>query len=273
MRRKLLLHYHMFKNAGTSVDRLLRESYGEQWRNYDKDHPAALISSDEILSYIKANPQLKALSSHQIVPPVPTGDVDILPIVFIRDPIQRIRSAWLFEWKKQPGLDAPKGPLSAYIEERLQPGSGNVIRDFQVSRLSNLRKDSVTPDDDVHENDRLAAAINFLQSIPFFGLVERFDESLALLESHAATDFPDLVYHRYQENVTRDLSVTANENFDQFKAEVGDRLFDQVILRNRLDLQLYSYAQGLFDARLVMTGVTGSTAEHEHAENTTPAVA
>jgi len=263
----------MFKNAGTSVDRLLRESYGDNWRNYDKDKPAALITSDEIRDYIQAHPELKALSSHQIVPPVPVCNIDIFPIVFIRDPIQRIKSAWLFEWKKQPGLEQPKGPLSDYIAERFRPGSGNVIRDFQVSRLSNTEFDAASNDDDLHENDKLAAAVAFLRSIPFFGLVERFDESLALLEVNAAADYPDLSYKRYQENVTSDPSVSQNDNFDQFKAEIGDELFDQVLLRNRLDLQLYSYAQGLFDARLEAAGLSGSGKTDSLSDKTITAVA
>jgi len=261
----------MFKNAGTSVDRLLRESYAKNWRNYDKDQPGALITSNEIRDYIHANPDLQALSSHQIVPPVPICDVDILPIVFIRDPIQRIKSAWMFEWKKQPGLEEPKGPLADYIKERFAPGTGNVIRDFQVSRLSNTQFDIAPQESSLHENDKLAAAVAFLRSIPFFGLVERFDESLALLEARAAKDFPDLIYERYQENVTRDLSVSHNENFDLFRSEVGEKLFDQVLLHNRLDLQLYSYAQGLFDARLEMAGLDKLT--NEHPDNSLTAVA
>jgi hypothetical protein len=29
--RKVVIHYHLFKNAGTSVDRMLKEIYGERW--------------------------------------------------------------------------------------------------------------------------------------------------------------------------------------------------------------------------------------------------
>ncbi len=35
MPKPTLVHYHIFKNAGTSVDRLLAESIGEAWAGYE----------------------------------------------------------------------------------------------------------------------------------------------------------------------------------------------------------------------------------------------
>lgn len=255
MSRQVLLHYHLFKNAGSSIDRMLRESFGSAWINYDKDEPAARISAEEMQEYIEAHPEISAVSSHQVVPPMPIGDFEVFPIVFLRDPIDRVKSAWLFEWKKQLGLDEPKGSLSEYIIEKLEPPSGSVIANFHVSRLSNAMYNATPVKVACHENVRLNTAIAFLRSIKFFGIVERFNESIQLMATQTSELFPQLEYNVYQENTTQDPSLDAIDKFDQFKAEVGSELFDQVLLRNRLDIQLYNYAQGLFDARLEMAGL------------------
>ena len=248
--RKILLHYHLFKNAGTSVDRLLSESFGDKWRNYDKDNPGAKISGAEIQAYIEAHPELAALSSHQIVPPVPAGDFSVFPIVFLRDPIDRITSAWLFEWQKQPGLDQPKGSLSEYIAEKFKPRNGSVIANFQVSRLSNTVYDDTVPDPRMHDHERLSHAKGFIGQCPFFGIVDRFDDSLRLLAHATNDDYPSLECTAYRENVSPRAAVPMAEKYRQLQQDIGDELYNAVILRNALDLQLYSFALGLFESRL-----------------------
>ncbi|MBX2882272.1 MAG: sulfotransferase family 2 domain-containing protein [Granulosicoccus sp.] len=248
-KRSLLLHYHLFKNAGSSVDRLLRESFGSAWVNFDKDLPGQKISPAEMQEFIEAHPDIRAVSSHQIMPPVPVGDFDITPLVFLRDPIDRVKSAYLFEWQKQLNLAEPKGSLQEYIREKLLPGKGTVIANFQVSRLSNQRYDEIRPMPGVHDLDRLAAAQQFIRKLPFFGLVERFDESIALLASVTSEKFPEIECKIYRENSSRAEDVSINGRYNQFRKEIGEELFHEVVYRNHLDLQLYSYALGLFDIR------------------------
>ncbi len=255
--RHILLHYHLFKNAGTSIDRLLQESYGEQWKNYDKDKPGAKISGAEIQLYLEDNPALVALSSHQIVPPVPRGDFSILPIVFLRDPVDRIKSAWLFEWQKQPGLSTPKGSLSDYILEKFKPRSGSVIANFQVSRLSNSEYNNTIPVAGLSDHDRLHQAMAFLRQCPFFGIVDRFDDSLRLLADATRHNYPELECKAYKENVSQSMSVSLAEKYAQLQHEIGNEMYNTVLQRNALDLQLYSYALGLFDSRLALLENSG----------------
>lgn len=248
-KRSLLLHYHLFKNAGSSVDRLLRESYGDAWVNFDKEMPGHKISAAEMQAFIESKPTIRAVSSHQIVPPVPMGDFDITPLVFLRDPIDRVKSAYLFEWQKQPGLAEPKGSLEAYIREKLLPGKGTVIANFQVSRLSNQSYSETKPRPGIHDLDRLAAAQDFLRNAPFFGLVERFDESIALMTAATADKFPEMECKIYRENSSRTDKTDIKGRYNKFRQEIGEELFHEVIYRNHLDLQLYNYALGLFDIR------------------------
>jgi len=256
--RKLLLHYHLFKNAGSSVDRLLRESFADGWINFDKELPGQKISAAEMEQFILQNPHLRAVSSHQIVPPVPGGELQVTPIVFLRDPIDRVKSAYLFEWQKQLHLSEPKGSLSDYIHEKLLPGKGTVIANFQVSRLSNQRYDEIRPVPGTHDLDRLRAAMTFIRNLNFFGLVERFDESLEHMANFTRAAFPELKYSVYRENSSRDTETTINQRYTSFRQEIGEELFNRVIQRNHLDLQLYNYALGLFDARSFQLGLSSS---------------
>jgi len=139
--RKIIVHYHLFKNAGTSVDQLLKMNFGEQWLAYDGDGANTIIPTEQLQQLVIDNPDKQAFSSHQIVPPLPVLDMQVFPIVFVRDPIDRMRSAYLFEWKKQLGLDEPKGSFEEYIESKFQNARMNSVEEFQTQRLSNTQTD------------------------------------------------------------------------------------------------------------------------------------
>ncbi|MEE9322809.1 MAG: sulfotransferase family 2 domain-containing protein [Granulosicoccus sp.] len=247
-KRTILLHYHLFKNGGTSIEKLLRDSFGKAWASWDKEQPGAKISGAEMQAWIEQNKKICAISSHQIVPPVPQGDFHVIPIVFLRDPLLRVRSSYSFEWQKQLGLDEPKGSLQAYIEEKFKQKNSSVIANFQVSRLSNDHYDEVRQKLDRHDTThRLSSAMRFIDQLPFIGLVERFEDSMGLIQLATRQHFPKLKIREYRENVTQAANQPPEQRIDQLRRDIGNELFDELCLRNRLDLQLYSYALGRFN--------------------------
>ena len=44
----LILHYHLFKNAGTSVDQTLSAYFGDGWRNHDLPDPRGSLFAEDI---------------------------------------------------------------------------------------------------------------------------------------------------------------------------------------------------------------------------------
>lgn len=256
--RSVILHYHLFKNAGTSVERLLRSSLGKAWCSWDKPEPGAKISGAEMQRWLEENPHIRAVSSHQLVPPVPVGDFHVIPIVFVREPLSRVRSAWLFEWQKQQGLDAPKGSLTDYIEHKFEQKNTSVIANFQTARLSNKQYDDVKQRLHRYNHELLPAACQFIDSLPFIGLVERFSESLQLMQLATAKGFPDLVCKEHRENVTDSSTTSVEQKIEQLRRDIGNDLFDELCVRNRLDLQLYSYAAGRFEKSLEQLASTAS---------------
>lgn len=245
--RKVVVHYHLFKNAGSSVDALLEKSFGESWHAFDPEEKSAVIPSKSLAEIIEQNEDKVAFSSHCIVPPLPQGDFQVFPIVVLRDPIARVMSAYLFEWKKQIQAEKPKGTLTEYIQEKLSKPRANAIEDFQTIRLAVDNVDRPTPilkrDDELILED----ARKFVESLPVISLVEEFSTSLLLLEDYLKPHFPEMQFDVQAKNTTQDTAVPMHERHNKIKEMIGTDTYNELVLRNQLDIKLYAYAKGRFD--------------------------
>ncbi len=245
--RNIILHYHLFKNAGTSVDAILKDSFGTAWINWDKPlGDSAVISPDEIERFILENRHIQAISSHDLNPPVPFGDFRVFPIIFLRHPIIRARSAYLFEWKKQLNLDEPKGSFQEYINENIVDGIPGVISNFQSYKLSHVVYGRDYIRKKMPEFEVLDRAKLFISSIPYFGLVEHFHQSLVRMHYYLKVNFPSIEITNKQANVTQNVEVDINIKLAQIREELGEEYFLLLEKCNQLDLKLYNYAVNRF---------------------------
>ena len=62
-RRNVIVHYHLFKNAGSSIDHLLKFNFGDKWMAYDSDSASGIISTKGLEKLIADNPEVDAFSS------------------------------------------------------------------------------------------------------------------------------------------------------------------------------------------------------------------
>src|SRR5689334_21902410 len=91
--RGVIIHYHLFKNAGTSIDAVLRRHFGEGWASHEYPPRSGGEAARE---FLVANRHIAALSSHTLLlPPPEIPDVEIIPVIFIRHPLDRMKSAYL----------------------------------------------------------------------------------------------------------------------------------------------------------------------------------
>ncbi|OGA74823.1 MAG: hypothetical protein A3G81_16870 [Betaproteobacteria bacterium RIFCSPLOWO2_12_FULL_65_14] len=241
-KRKVILHYHIFKNAGTSVDRMLKESLGERWASWDTDNPGGKISPAEMEAFILDRPDIAAVSSHQVVPPLPDRHLDVFPIVFLRHPIDRAYSAYLFEWKKQQGVECPKGSFEDYVAEKFKHPRKNAIEDFQTLHFANRGYEARWPAGDLDDEVILNNAKRFLLSLPFFGLVEDYERSLGRMKKALAGRFPELSFKAYRENALQEETRTLFDKVRAIRSETAPETYSQLVLRNQLDLRLYEFA-------------------------------
>ncbi len=247
--RQIIVHYHIFKNAGTSIDIGLEASFGSGWHNFDVHPEWGNIPSSDLLDHLVANPNLQALSSHQARWPEPSGDgIIAYPIVFLRHPIDRVGSMYRFGIARdEPGT---KGfTLAEYVDRLLEPDSGWVGRSFQTLFLSDddhLIKPPEGPSTQATEA-HFDQAIRRLQRLPTFGMVERFQDSIARLNWWLAPTFPRLALLPFRANASDDRGATLTDRIDEIHEALGDIRYQRLESANEADLELWSSAVRLFN--------------------------
>ena len=116
--RFIILHYHILKNAGTTLENILDRNFGERFARLDTEHRDGRIEQSDIVDYLDRHPDIEAISSHQIHYPVPQARGYLFfDWCFLRDPIDRLRSTYDY-FRQHP---AEGDPLSE-AANRLQFG-------------------------------------------------------------------------------------------------------------------------------------------------------
>ena len=195
--RTIILHYHLFKNAGTSIDSILKENFGEQW--VTKEFKSLSNNTADVTQWINDHPKAVAFSSHTMNGPVPKIDgVKIISIAMLRDPVKRIISAYKFErmqssdtWGAQL---AKQLSFEDYVVKRLQEEGDTQCRNFQTTRLATLRPGS---------QPRIQRAIEALDDISIVGIVEDFNNSLKAIACEILQDFPNYEYEAAHSNKSK----------------------------------------------------------------------
>lgn len=197
MPRTVILHYHLFKNAGTSLDHILKSNFGDRW--VTAEFPTGGNNNTPLIEeWIKSNSQAIAFSTHTAIGPIPQIEgVRIISVMLLRDPVARILSAYRFERNQEAhtwGSElAKEHDLSGYVNARLDRKNDRQCRNFQMERLA-----AIIPG----EGNDLQRALSALNTLTFVGVVEEFGRSLEKLSSILNLDFPDFTYTNVRANVT-----------------------------------------------------------------------
>lgn len=230
--RHVILHYHLFKNAGTSLDAVLKRNFGDAW--VTAEFPmAGGDNSGALAKWIEAEPEARVFSTHTGRGPVPdVPGVRVFPVVFLREPIARIVSAYRFERHQDADTLgarlAREHDLAGYVRARLAMPRDRQCRDFQTHRLAGF-----VPGEGVELERALAA----LRTLPFVGIVERFDASLARL----AALLPD-------ELALSDAGAAHSNRTEGGSERLDDGLRELLDGANRGDAALYAAAREAFEA-------------------------
>lgn len=238
--RTVIFHYHLFKNAGTSLDAAFKKNFAaNEWVTKEFSGPPKK-NREEVAEWILDNPQAKVFSSHtaQLPPPELEG-VKVLPVFFMRHPIDRIASVYAFE-AKQGGENfgsvlARNTDLSGYIETRLSLPHDRQCRNFHTHRLAMMFEPN--------QGDEFERAKKAMANLPFVGVVERFSESMESLETWLRKEgFEDIQLKPVEKNVGRDIKKPLEERLNGFEEQVTPKVFSKLIKVNWCDLELYKKA-------------------------------
>ena len=242
----VLLHAHLFKNAGSTLDWSLRRNFGEGFLDHRddallRDNPGALAA------LLSENPGLRALSSHWLPRPLTREVAErALLLVLLRNPVDRARSVYDFE-RAQTGATGPSATQAKrlgfrdFIAWRLEAGRGPVIRNYQARYLSG--------DFRARDPDALLPRAKAQLEAACFGIVERYDESMALFEKTLENGCPGIDLAAPPQNVSRGEDSSLAQRLAEIEDELGP-VHERLLAEHRLDLALYEWAMAEFERRL-----------------------
>lgn len=247
MIRPVVLHFHLFKNAGTSVDEILKRNFGSAWSEVEGPNNKRL-DSGPLVEFIRSHPGLKAVSSHTAVVTLPkVDDLKIIPICFIRHPIDRIRSVYDFERLQKattPGsIQAKKGSFRDYVDWRLANPPSWQVCNFHAFRLKDYYKYTHPMEQELVQRRGLRAGRN----IPWLGLVEQFDQSMEAYAQTIREHFPKFKTYPANANRTTAPTQSLQSNLGAFQDRIGMQAYAELEEMNRLDFRIYDIVKLRFE--------------------------
>jgi len=249
--RNVILHVHIFKNAGSSFDDTLLSNFNNEFIDHREDH---LIRNDHnfLKNYLTEHKSIKAFSSHSVYhTPRDFDEVKLHAVYFLRHPIERIKSVYSFE-KKQPVKDSSGAKMAKelnfqeYVSWRMEEHAPATIRNLQTIFLAGQgvnHKKSI--------NQLYQFAFKNLMGSPLVGVVDRYDESMVIFEEHLKQFFPQIDLSYIRRNVTdTDTSASVEEKVEKLLQQLDLPLQKLVKEKNEFDLELYARANSLLDDKI-----------------------
>lgn len=249
--RVVILHNHIFKNAGTTIDWALENNFRKAFVDH-RDDDLMRQGASYLGPYLSNNKHITALSSHHLTMPLPElANTRLLMIMMFRHPIERVTSVYNFERDQvsdtHPGvIHARKYSLRDYVIWRMRPEAGATIRNFQVRKIL----PPMEIGQEIISDIEMAKVKNQLKEIELLGLVRRFDESMVLFEECLSSIFPHIDLSYVAQNVGQKASLTQEARLERLRAEIGSKTYDLLVENNQQDLQLLSFAEKEVESRI-----------------------
>lgn len=251
--RHIVLHGHIFKNAGSTLDWSLQRIFGDRFLDHRQDKPMRQAGRELLAQLVEQDEQLCALSSHHMTGDLPRiSGVNFICVNLLRHPLRRLRSVYDFERRQEgetPGARAAKQKnFRDYVAWRMQPDVARTIRNYQTLYLAGRHH----PTDNAEiARHYFGVALAKIASSAFVGVVERYDESMVVLEEQLRSIFPDIDLSYVRQNVS--VSPSVGQAGERIVAEVMSELGDlqkQVIDENSFDLALYQSGSAALQSRI-----------------------
>jgi len=252
--RKVICHYHIYKNSGSSFDALLKKNYGDALISFDGPFAFFSIDQEQLGRIIQRYGHAIAFSSHQTRLPVPVSlDFRVLPVVFIRHPLLRIRSIYQFKRKQDDGTKTSAAARSQSFDEWIGYCFSDAMEITQVSNAQTrivggaYQQNPLVRRVDERMICDVDQALRNLKNVELLGRTEFFDQDVGcfagILERHGLD---------FKFDAMRPRNVTVNnlhKTIDERVAEIEDLLSAENYRRlrsaNDQDMQLFDYVSNL----------------------------
>lgn len=251
VKREVIVHAHIFKNAGTTIDWVLERNFGKHFCDNREDQ---LMRTEKsyLNDFLENNKNISVISSHSLPLPLePHRQFEFYPIVMLRHPLLRVRSVYDFERQQKgctPGaINAKKKSFSEYVAWRMLPEVGHTIRNMQVRYLTF----NSLPRVEQLDEDHLAAALKFINDNMLVGVVELFDQSMVVFDQKFNDLGFDIDFSYKKQNVSSSsgIKLGADQKIAALQDELGDDLYELLLSKNELDMRLHQTARTLLSTR------------------------
>jgi len=251
--RHIIVHGHIFKNAGTSFDWSLKRNFGDGFIDHKDQNDKYQRAPAYLAGFLDAAPGLKAIASHHLhrwMPLPQRTRVNLIPCFLLRHPIERVRSVYNFERNQESdtlgAIAAKKMNFKDFIAWRMCHMGGGVVMNYQIRYCSGRRKKGLAIADEL-----IPETADYLSSVALTGIVDRYDESMVYMEEHLRKFFPEIDLACARQNVgsQADVSLSVGEKVDAIFKELGS-VASELEKSNKADLALYSLANKSLDSHI-----------------------
>jgi hypothetical protein len=238
--RKIILHAHIFKNAGTSVDNILRHNYAKQFIDHRDSDDLAQGKQQYLNDFFSQNPQISAFASHHLPLPLQaSAEYDYYIIMMLRHPIIRASSAYRFERRQlinnRSANAAKRYCFADYVRWHMDRGS-HMFLNYFIRYCTSAIQPPIT------DELRLKYALEASEHFSVLGIVERFSESMTVLQQKLATQGLDLQVISSKKNVTDKSSDGIEGKLARIQKQLGEPLYAAMFEQNKQDLLFYEHA-------------------------------
>jgi len=239
--RHVIIHYHIFKNAGSTLAAALERNFGPTFASWDGNEFNAQISGAELLDFLREHRHILAVTSHHLRPPKPSSESFVFhDVLVLRHPVDRIRSMYDF-YHEALATDDPLTQEAKRLNQRaffefLITDYPHLVTNSQINYVAN--RGGKIPDEADCER-----ACRMVREASVVGVADQFDICMAVAEHRLREFYPGLDLSYVSENVTRGRRKNTKERLHEFEKQCGADLYAKLVQLNQLDFKLADTAR------------------------------
>lgn len=238
----ILLHCHICKNGGSTIDNILRKNFGARTLSYEGPYTHNFLLTKtilEIAARVKDEEIASISSQHLGLPPPKHVSIKFIPLIMVREPLDRLGSMYAFYRNSKinynhDSLLAKRECLKNFTAILLESGIDSSFSNFQCQFFLANYWPPKYPSEKNWET-----VVNNLEETKCVGLVEMFDESMVIWEEYLRNLFQTIDLSYEKQNVSSDRHSTLEERIDAISSELGTDIINEFTRRNQYDYRLY----------------------------------
>lgn len=234
--RHIILHHHIFRNAGTVIERILDKNFPDAFAVLNSHNHDHTITHSDLLLFLREHQEVRAVSSYQVRPPGPEVlDFVFFDVILLRHPLDRI--CVMFDGYQRDNSAEALATLARTSDletfaEQLMSRYPHLVNDAQVNYLANGGRYFRPP----NASD-LQEAVQIMKHAALPGLTHLFDLSLATAEYYFFPAFPSIDFSYVTANPSAP-ATSYKSRLDHLRAGCKPSTYERLVAMNHLDLEL-----------------------------------